>query len=229
MEEGRAKSSKATEKSKAGGGVGFDLLNGDLLHNILSRLPAPSFAQAACVNRSWNQVCSRVLSRPKFASSISLNPSLEDAVGEVVDRVLSTPIRPHFALVCVGLKFSLQRAHRLVHSRLGARIPIITSGARGIIGRDAISNQFKEVQWDEDELECRDDQRGICLFVGFIPGVRVDTLPFIRSGEVMLIQCLTVCLYSFLPFNVSTGLSEIFLVVRCQILSKRFIYLSEFH
>lgn len=69
MEEGGAKSMKA--------GGGFDIVNSDLLHNILIRLPAASFAQAACVNRSWNQVCNRIFSRPKFASAISLNPVLE--------------------------------------------------------------------------------------------------------------------------------------------------------
>lgn len=68
-ENGGVKSLKAVE--------GFDLINSDLLHNILLRLPAVSFAQAFCVNRSWNQVCNRVFTRPIFASAISLNPVLE--------------------------------------------------------------------------------------------------------------------------------------------------------
>uniref|UniRef100_A0A7N0RJA9 FIST C-domain domain-containing protein n=1 Tax=Kalanchoe fedtschenkoi TaxID=63787 RepID=A0A7N0RJA9_KALFE len=183
MEDGRAKSIKAAEESEARDGGGFDLLNEDLVHNILSRLPAASFAQAACVNLSWNQICDRILSRPKFASALSLNPSLEAAVGETVDRALSTPIRPQFAIACVSLRFSLPRAHKLLRKRLGNRTPIITSGARGIIGRDAISGEFKEVQWEDDETEGGGDQQGICLFVGFIPGVKVDAIPSLRSPK----------------------------------------------
>jgi hypothetical protein len=53
----------------------FTLINDDALHNILARLPASSFASAACVSKSWNQVCNRILSRPKLASALSLNPS----------------------------------------------------------------------------------------------------------------------------------------------------------
>ena len=55
--------------------TGFSLITDDLLHNILARLPAKSFAWAACVSKSWNQVSSQVLSRPKLASALSLDPS----------------------------------------------------------------------------------------------------------------------------------------------------------
>ncbi|KAJ0785385.1 putative F-box domain-containing protein [Helianthus annuus] len=55
----------------------IDVISEDLLQNIVARLPATSFASAACVSRSWNVVCDRVLSRPKFASACSLNRSLE--------------------------------------------------------------------------------------------------------------------------------------------------------
>lgn len=49
-------------------------MNEDLLHNILLRLPAKSFAFASCVNRSWSSVCNRILSRPKMISAFSRNP-----------------------------------------------------------------------------------------------------------------------------------------------------------
>lgn len=63
------------KKNKMGGG-GFAKVNDDILQNILFRLPALSFASAACVSKSWNKVCDRVLSCPKLASALSLNPSL---------------------------------------------------------------------------------------------------------------------------------------------------------
>lgn len=53
----------------------FALINEDLLHSIISKLTATSFASAACVNKSWNRICKRVLSRPKLASALSLDPS----------------------------------------------------------------------------------------------------------------------------------------------------------
>ncbi|KAJ0613823.1 putative F-box domain-containing protein [Helianthus annuus] len=80
----------------------IDLIGEDLLHNIVARLPATSFASAACVSRSWNLVCERVLSRPKLASACSFNRSYQAAVEEVLDKVLSEPIRPHFAIVSIG-------------------------------------------------------------------------------------------------------------------------------
>lgn len=58
----------------------FSLVNDDVVQNILGRLPALSFASAACVNKSWNHLCNRILSRPKLASALSLNPSLHVSV-----------------------------------------------------------------------------------------------------------------------------------------------------
>ena len=55
----------------------FDEINGDVLQNILERLPAVWFASATCVSKQWNRVCNRILSRPKLASALSLNPSLD--------------------------------------------------------------------------------------------------------------------------------------------------------
>ncbi|KAK8652228.1 hypothetical protein V6N13_061249 [Hibiscus sabdariffa] len=95
---------------------GFAATNEDILQNILFRLPASSFASAACVNKSWNKVCDTVLAYPKFATALSLNPSLPDAVKEVLDKVLSEPIRPQFAIASIGLQFSLEAAHQLVLS-----------------------------------------------------------------------------------------------------------------
>ncbi|MFS7931076.1 putative F-box domain-containing protein [Helianthus anomalus] len=71
----------------------IDVIGEDNLLNIFTTLPATSFASAACVSRSWNLLCQRVLSRPKLSSACSVNPSLQDAVEEVVNKVLSEPIR----------------------------------------------------------------------------------------------------------------------------------------
>ena len=63
-----------TELSSSSSSSLFALLNDDVLQNILARLPALSFASATCVSKLWNRVCNRVLSRPKFASALSLDP-----------------------------------------------------------------------------------------------------------------------------------------------------------
>jgi hypothetical protein len=73
-------------------------MNEDLLHNILLRLPAKSFAFASCVNRFWSSVCNRILSRPKMISAFSRNPDQLRAGEEVLDKVLSEPIRPQFVI-----------------------------------------------------------------------------------------------------------------------------------
>ena len=69
---------KTRAKGKAGQISAIDIndINEDLLHKILAKLPARSFASAACVSRSWNRICNRILSRPKLSSALSLNPSL---------------------------------------------------------------------------------------------------------------------------------------------------------
>ncbi|XP_057972533.1 F-box/LRR-repeat protein At5g63520 [Malania oleifera] len=178
------------------GSGAFDLVTEDLLQNILSRLPALSFASAACVSRSWNHVCAYILSRPKLASALSLNRSQRDAVKEVIDKVLSEPIRPHFALACVGLRFSLETVHRLMMEGLGPRIPIITCSAHGVIGRDALTDEFKEVKWemaydDEDynvaDYDCNGELigygQGITLTIGFMPGLKVEAIPLLRHSK----------------------------------------------
>jgi hypothetical protein len=56
---------------------GFSLVDEEIVQNILSRLPALTFAYAACVNKRWYKICSKILKRPKLASALSLNPSLQ--------------------------------------------------------------------------------------------------------------------------------------------------------
>lgn len=77
-------------------------LGNDLMLNILSRLPAPSFAAAACVSRSWSSLCHRVLSVPKLSSAVSFNPVLEvpssfaSFLWIVIDDSLNVIFRCHF-------------------------------------------------------------------------------------------------------------------------------------
>ncbi|GMY15141.1 F-box/LRR-repeat protein At5g63520-like [Fagus crenata] len=173
-----------------GGGLGFSQINDDVLQNILARLPALPFASAACVSKSWNRVCNRILTRPKLASALSLNPSLHGAVKEVFDKVLAEPIRPQFAIACIGVQFSLEETHKLITEKLGREIPIITNAASGIIGTDARTNELREVKWElEDGPNCEgynminNLNRGIVLVVGFVPGLKVAAVPLLRSKE----------------------------------------------
>uniref|UniRef100_A0A2N9EN35 F-box domain-containing protein n=1 Tax=Fagus sylvatica TaxID=28930 RepID=A0A2N9EN35_FAGSY len=165
----------------------FTLINDDALHNILARLPASSFASAACVSKSWNQVCNRILSRPKLASALSLNPSTPIAVEEVLDKVLREPIRPHFVIATIGNGFGLIEAYQLITKRLGSSTPFIISIANGIIGRDALNNEFREVKWgdfggvSEDEVGGYIEEHGIVLTVGFVPGLKVDAIPLLST------------------------------------------------
>ncbi|KAL8226058.1 hypothetical protein R6Q57_018615 [Mikania cordata] len=168
----------------------IDLIGEDLLENIVARLPAISFASAACVSRSWNHVCDRVLCRPKLASACSYNPSLQVAVEEVVNRVLLEPIRPHFAIASVGPSFDLQEAHQLITTKLGSQVPVITNDPSGIIGRDAFSEEFREIQWEITEEDDDPDaplvlsesaNSAIMLIVGFLPGLKVKTIPLLKK------------------------------------------------
>ncbi|KAL3519026.1 hypothetical protein ACH5RR_021615 [Cinchona calisaya] len=165
-------------------------IGSDLLHNILSRLPALSFASAACVNRCWNSICSRILTFPKLSSAISINPSLQGAVNEVVEKVLSEPIRPQFVIACIGPSFSLVHAHELITARFGSSVPVITSLSDGIIGRDALTNEFKEVQWEvmeeDEDLDGQENllpNRGIVLTVGYLPGLKATLIPLLSQNE----------------------------------------------
>ncbi|CAI9267316.1 unnamed protein product [Lactuca saligna] len=148
----------------------IDLIGEDLLQNIVARLPAFSFASAACVSRSWNLVCDRVLCRPKLSSACSFSSSLEVAVEDVLNKVLSEPIRPHFAIASVGPLFDLHQAHLLITAKLGSKVPVITNVPSGIIGRDVFSDEFKEIQW---ELTEEDDD----------PGIKVEAIPLLKEIE----------------------------------------------
>ncbi|KAI3455057.1 hypothetical protein Pfo_011720 [Paulownia fortunei] len=187
------KMAKAKEKIQTGCQSiisGIDDLGDDLMQNILSRLPALHFASAACVSRSWNTLCNRILSSPKLSSAVSFNPSLEDAVNEVVDKVLLEPIRPHFALASIGPYFSLQAALQLIDAKLGSRIPVIVNVSEGVIGRDVLTDQFVEVQWEVTEEEAlgailleENVNRGIILTVGFLPGLKAHIVPLLFQNK----------------------------------------------
>ncbi|KAJ9163911.1 hypothetical protein P3X46_023533 [Hevea brasiliensis] len=197
---------------------GFSLVSEDVIENILSRLPALSFASAACVSKCWNKVCGRILSRPKFASALSLNPSLHDAVNEVFEKVLSEPISPHFAIACIGKQFSLEVAHQLITQKLGSKVPVITNAASGIIGADACSDELKEIRWessDDDDDDDQDDEtdsqgdslldKGIVLVVGFVPGLKVDAIPLLRPKTVPQIALVDKFLMDISSFTASVS------------------------
>lgn len=185
-----AKSKEETQRGSHGDISGIDDLGDDLMQNILGRLPASSFASAACVSRSWNSLCSSLLSSPRLSSAVSFNPSLENAVNEVFEKVLSEPIRPHFALASIGPSFSLQAALQLIDKKLGSRIPVIVNVSEGVIGRDVKTDQFVEVQWEvtmeEEDLGAvsmvENVNRGIILTVGFLPGLKAHIIPLF-SGD----------------------------------------------
>ncbi|KAL0005041.1 hypothetical protein SO802_012602 [Lithocarpus litseifolius] len=181
------KSSKTHRTTTSTCTVWFELINDDVLQKILEKLPALSFASAACVSKTWNQLCNRILSRPKISSALSLNPSPHIAVQEVFDKVLSKPIRPHFAIANIGSRFRLVEAFGfwLITKRLGSNTPFVISVAGGIIGRDALANEFKEVMWGDITSDSDDDvgeyiediNDGIVLTVGYVPGLKVEAMP----------------------------------------------------
>ncbi|XP_030542780.1 F-box/LRR-repeat protein At5g63520-like isoform X2 [Rhodamnia argentea] len=176
-------------KLHGGGGSGFGSIGEDVLESILRRLPAATFASAACVSRSWHRVCRRILSRPKLASALSLNPCAQNALQEVVDKVLSEPICPHFAIVNVGNNVNMTDALQYIGRKLGAGTPIVISADSGIIGVDALINQVKEVEGGIDvgsyNSEDSDNaEQGIVLTVGFVPGLKVDVVPLLHLVEV---------------------------------------------
>ncbi|XP_020540716.1 F-box/LRR-repeat protein At5g63520 isoform X2 [Jatropha curcas] len=172
---------KPTEEVK----MGFGSLSEDIVEKILRRLPALSLASAACVSKSWYQNCNRILSRPKLSSALSLNPSLDIAMQEILDKVLSEPIRPHFAIANgFGNTCGMQKAFDFFAGRLGSRTPLIVTWANGIMGRDAITSEFEEVMGGDDDSDDNDEHTdansGILLTVGFIPGLKVEAIPLLR-------------------------------------------------
>ncbi|XWS37102.1 hypothetical protein CRYUN_Cryun19dG0014200 [Craigia yunnanensis] len=166
---------------------GFSLMNHDLLQNILSRLPATSFASAAGVSKAWNAACTRILSRPKLSSAISLNPSPLVALQEVFGKVMSEPIRPHFAIASFGRRFDFKDVLLFMVKKLGSKTPMVLSSVSGIIGRDALTHEFKEVKWTNDNIDDEvSTNTGIVLTVGYVPGLKVDAIPLL--GQKMVPQ-----------------------------------------
>ncbi|KAI7753673.1 hypothetical protein M8C21_015815, partial [Ambrosia artemisiifolia] len=173
----------------------IDHLGMDLLHNILARLSSIDFASADCVSRSWNHVCGRILCRPKLSSACSFNQSLQVAVEEVVNKVLSERIRPHFAIASVGtrfhIKFNIEEAHKLITAKLGSKVPLITNCSPGIIGRDVNSGEFKEASRAYGDTSITDEfdrslvqeraKGGIMLTVGFLPGLKVKLIKLAKE------------------------------------------------
>ncbi|CAN4089889.1 unnamed protein product [Withania somnifera] len=164
----------------------IEMIGEDILYKIFTKLPAVECAAVACVNRSWNVTINRLLSLPKLSSAVSLNASLPVAVNDVVDKVLASPIRPQFVIASIGPAFDLDEAHRLITSRFGSQIPIITSISQGIFGQNATSNEFEEVQWDifdDDEAHGNlgNENHGALLTVGFLPGLTIDLIPLSKT------------------------------------------------
>ncbi|CAK7336745.1 unnamed protein product [Dovyalis caffra] len=167
---------------------GFSLMTEEIMQNILSRLPALTFAYATCVDKRWYKTCSQILKRPKLASALSLNPSVHDAVEEVIEQVLSEPIRPHFAIACICKQFNLELTHGLIIKKLGSNIPIITNVASGIIGVDGLADELYEEKWESTtggpNSQVSDTaERGLVLLVGFLPGLKIGTIPLLRSRK----------------------------------------------
>ncbi|KAK1436739.1 hypothetical protein QVD17_02521 [Tagetes erecta] len=156
----------------------------DLLQNVVSRLPALSFAYADCVSRSWNHACHLALCRPKLSSACSFNPSLQVAIEEVVKKVLSEPIRPQFAIAATSSSFDLQEAIQLITAKLGSKVPFVINHSSGVIGRDVISDEFKETEWSLDV-------KGIMLTVGFVPGLKVKSISLKNPYNFMIKQFIT--------------------------------------
>ncbi|XWS51433.1 hypothetical protein CRYUN_Cryun12cG0176200 [Craigia yunnanensis] len=144
-------------------------------------LPTSSFASAAGVSKAWNSTCTHILSRPKLSSAISLNPSPLVALQEVFAKVMSEPIRPHFDIASVGPGFDFEDVLRF---KLGSKTSIVLSSVSGIIGRDALTHEFKEVKWTNGDIDDEvSTNTGIVLTVGFVPGLKVDAIPLFLFGQ----------------------------------------------
>ncbi|KAI3816062.1 hypothetical protein L1987_15747 [Smallanthus sonchifolius] len=157
----------------------IDQLGIDLLGNILARLPAVDFASANGSSSLLHHGCRRVLCRPKLSSACSLNPSLQVAVEEVVNKILSQPMRPQFAIATHGYGFHFKEAEELIKAKLGSNFPVITNKSRGFMGRDGLSEEFKETRWKGDNSDI-----GIMLTVGFLPGMEVKKIPLHYDEQV---------------------------------------------
>eukprot|EP01018_Ginkgo_biloba_P003231 Gb_38018 [translate_table: standard] len=166
-----------------------DSLGYDVWNDILRRLPAKSFASAACVSRTWRNSAAKILSRPKLMSAVSENLNLEAAVDEIMEKILAAPIRPDFAIAFAGQKFSLSMISSLLKEKLGSRVPTIVCFAPGIIGQDAITNEQKEVEWRQPAYETSKatrrrilaEQHGLVVTIGYFPGLEIEAIPLCSS------------------------------------------------
>ncbi|KAK1436745.1 hypothetical protein QVD17_02527 [Tagetes erecta] len=99
------------------------------------------------------------------------------AVEEVANKVLSEPIRPQFAILSILWLYSLQEAHQLITAKLSSKVALIVNRCHGVIGRDALSDEFKEASWRSRP------GTGIVLTVGFVPGLKVKPISLLRQNE----------------------------------------------
>ncbi|XP_010519506.1 PREDICTED: F-box/LRR-repeat protein At5g63520 [Tarenaya hassleriana] len=177
--------SSKREKSEIGLPCFMASMNDDLLNNILGRLPAKSFAFASCVCRSWNNVSCRILSRPMIRSAFAVGRDVPKAAEEVLDKVLSKPMRPDFAIANVTSISMLEEIQTMIVKRVGSRIPIIVSLVAGILGKEACSDEFRKLNWDnptdDDTTDVEDS--AILLTIGYTPGLKVEVIPIIKRDE----------------------------------------------
>ncbi|GMH13668.1 hypothetical protein Nepgr_015509 [Nepenthes gracilis] len=170
----------------------FDSTSDDILQHILSKLSAKSFARSACVSRSWRRICNAILFKPKLCCAISLEPITEVAVEEVVEKVLSQPIKPQFVIACFTMHYNLETVHHLVKGKFGSTVPVVTNLVEGVIGVETQRNMFFEATAEDvesymmnQEEELYDDDElpvlGVALIVGWLPDMKVEAIPLIRS------------------------------------------------
>uniref|UniRef100_A0A0R0KAC4 FIST C-domain domain-containing protein n=1 Tax=Glycine max TaxID=3847 RepID=A0A0R0KAC4_SOYBN len=76
---------------------------------------------------------------------------------------------------------------------LGSNIPVIVTVASGIMGRDAVTDEFKEVKWGAlfsgfgEESYTRFINEGLVLTVGYLPGLKVEAVPLRRPTKTQAI------------------------------------------
>nr|TKS03848.1 hypothetical protein D5086_0000148770 [Populus alba] len=105
---------------------------------------------------------------------------------EVVNKVLSEPIRPQFAIAnVIGSGVDLSETLNFLAAKLGSKTPIIVSCANGIIGRDAVTDEHQEVMLEDfwADAASKNSGFGVLLTVGFFPGLQVEAIPLLRPRK----------------------------------------------
>ncbi|XP_011002593.1 PREDICTED: F-box/LRR-repeat protein At5g63520-like [Populus euphratica] len=108
------------------------------------------------------------------------------ALQEVASKVLSEPIRPQFAIAnVIESGVDLSETLYLLAAELGSKTPIIVSCANGIIGRDAVTGEHREVMLEDfwADAASKNSGFGMLLTVGYLPGLKVEALPLLRPRE----------------------------------------------